>query len=103
LRLAYSALRHTVELERRRQDDDDVDPDTWAAEIHVLRIMMSAAGLMMRASGEQSDRCPPEAQLSGLIRAARPETRLVPSERILSTRRPYSAAALEEGTPPAGD
>ena len=45
LQLAYSALRQAVELERERQDQD-VDPDTWAAEIHELRTMMSAAGLI---------------------------------------------------------
>ncbi|WP_132188978.1 MULTISPECIES: hypothetical protein [Kribbella] len=50
LQLAYSALRQAVELERKRQDED-VDPDTWAAEIHELRTMMSAAGLMMRSIG----------------------------------------------------
>jgi hypothetical protein len=50
LQLAYSALRQAVELERKRQDQD-VDPDTWAAEIHELRTMMSAAGLMTRSIG----------------------------------------------------
>jgi hypothetical protein len=50
LQLAYSALRQAVELERKRRDED-VDPETWAAEIHELRTMMSAAGLMMQTIG----------------------------------------------------